>query len=137
MEAEQKMKRCLEKEAGDIQAFRVLWDINFPSLLTFKSSGKSWLIYVTDFRYFSQKVEVVLARADEEAIQEMLSGKKPIREALTEYPNTLNQWTMDLEEANMQLVDAADSDILALLPGTRFLLSPDIPNCIDLKRGLA
>lgn len=137
METEQKMKRCLEKEVGKIQEFRVLWDINFPILLSFKSSGKSWLIYVTQFRYFSQKVEVVLTRADDEAIEEMLSGKKPIREVLTDYPNTLNQWTMDLKDANMQLVDVTDSEILALLPGTRFLLSPDIPNCIDVKRDLA
>lgn len=137
MEAEQKMKRCLEKEVGEIQAFRVLWDINFPILLSFKSSGKSWLIYVTEFRYFSQKVEIVLARAEDEAIEEMLSGKKPIREALTGYPNTLNQWVMDLEDATMQLIDATESEILELLPGTRFLLSPDIPNCIDVKRDLA
>ena len=137
MEIEQKMKRCLEKEVGELQAFRVLWDINYPILLSFKSSGKSWLIYVTEFRYFSPRVEVVLSRADDETIEEMLSGKKPIREALTEYPNTLNQWTMDLEDGNMQLVDATDADILELLPGTRFLLSPDIPNCIDVKRDLA
>lgn len=137
METEQKMKRCLEKEVGEIQDFRVLWDINFPILLSFKSSGKSWLIYVTQFRYFSQRVEIVLTRAEDKAIEEMLSGEMPIREALTGYPNTLNQWRMDLKNANMQLIDVTDSEILALLPGTTFLLSPDIPNCIDVKRDLA
>lgn len=137
METEEKMKRCLEKEVGDIREFRVLWDINFPILLSFKSSGKSWLIYVTKFRYFSKKVEVVLTRADDKAIEEMLSGEMPIREALRGYPNTLNQWVMDLKDVNMQLVDVTDSEIMALLPGTRFLLSPDIPNCIDVKRDLA
>lgn len=137
MSAEEKMESCLKKEVGDMQEFRVLWDINFPILLSFKSSGKSWLLYVTKFSYFARKVEVVLSRADDEAIEGMLSGKQSIREVLLSYPKTVTKWTMDLKEQQMELGEENEADILALLPDTQFRLSPDIPNCIDVKRDLA
>lgn len=133
MDTEMKLSKCLERAVGKIDEMKVLWDIDFPLLLSIKSNGRHWVAYVTEFSRRRQQVELVLSLSDNQAIKEMSAGQKPIREVMTERPYWMMRWKLDLNAGTCKPDLVLNEVVEELLPGADFVLSAMIPNRIDLQ----